>query len=143
MKYNFQVMVALTYEDKDIDVEIELSDEEVTRIKELVAASAATDEEPEDGENFVPEKSLLSILEENDSELFDKFWGAIMPPVFVELLTDAMANHSNDMRHDDDEFDDYHEADFDELYDMYGDEIELEHSSCYICRIPDAFVGKA
>ena len=83
MKYKFQVMVALTYEDKDIEVEIELTDEEVARIKDLVATSAATDEESEDEENFVPEKSLLSILEENDSELFDKFWDVIMPPVFV------------------------------------------------------------
>ena len=38
MKYKFQVMVALTYEDKDIEVEVELSDEELARIKELVAA---------------------------------------------------------------------------------------------------------
>ena len=27
--------------------------------------------------------------------------------------------------------------DFDEVYDMYGDDIELEHSSCCICRIPE------
>ena len=27
--------------------------------------------------------------------------------------------------------------DDDELYDMYGDEIELEHSSSCICRIPE------
>ena len=48
MKYKFQVMVALTYEDKDIEVEVELSDEEVARIKELVASYAATDDEPKD-----------------------------------------------------------------------------------------------
>lgn len=40
-------------------------------------------------------------------------------------------------QHDDDEFFDYHEADFDEVYDMYGDDIELEHSCCCFCRIPE------
>ena len=114
MKYKFQVMVALTYEDKDIEVEIELTDEEVARIKDLVATSAATDEESEDEENFVPEKSLLSILEENDSELFDKFWDVIMPPVFVEMLINGFANGYIEKDAKDD-FDDYHKADFDEL----------------------------
>ena len=32
MKYKFQVMVALTYHDKDIEVEIDLSDDEVKTI---------------------------------------------------------------------------------------------------------------
>ena len=135
MKYKFQVMVALTYEYKDIEVEIELTDEDVARIKDLVATSAATDEESEDEENFVPEKSLLSILEENDSELFDKFWDVIMPPVFVEMLINGFANGYIEKDAKDD-FDDYHKADFDELYAMYGDEIELEHSSCCICKVP-------
>lgn len=45
-------------------------------------------------------------------------------------------------QHDDDEFFDYHEADFDEVYDMYGDDIELEHSSCCICRIPEDWLPK-
>ena len=135
MKYKFEVMVALTCEDKDIDVEVELTDEEVARIKNLVATSGASDEEPEDEENFVPEKSLLSILEENDSELFDKFWDVIMPPVFVEMLINGFANGYIEKDAKDD-FDDYHKADFDELYAMYGDEIELEHSSCCICKVP-------
>ena len=38
MKYKFQVMVALTYHDKDIEVEIDLSDDEVKTIKSLIAA---------------------------------------------------------------------------------------------------------
>ena len=135
MKYKFNVMVALTYSDKDIEVEVELSDKEVARIKELVAASTATDNEPNDRDDYVPEKSLLYILEENDSELFDKFWDVIMPPVFVEMLINGFANGYIEKDAKDD-FDDYHKADFDELYAMYGDEIELEHSSCCICKVP-------
>ena len=136
MKYKFEVMVALTYEDKDIEVEVELTDEEVARIKDLVATSAATDEEAEDGDGFVPEKSLLSILEENDSELFDKLWDVIMPPVFVEMLINGFNNGYIEKDAKDD-FDDYHEADFDEVYDMYGEDIEIEYSSCCICKAPE------
>ena len=103
MKYKFQVMVAFTYEDKDIEVEVELSDEEVARIKELAAASAATNEEPEDEEAYIPPMDLLQILEDNDEELFDKFWDVIMPPVFVEMLINGIENGYIE-RHDDDDF---------------------------------------
>ena len=136
MKYKFQVMVAFTYEDKDIEVEVELSDEEVARIKELVAASAATSAEPKDEDDYVPEPDLLQILEEEEPKLFEKFWDVIMPPVFIEMLINGF-NNGHIEQHDDDEFDDYYEADFDEVYDMYGDDIELEHSNCCICRIPE------
>ncbi len=136
MKYKFQVMVAFTYEDKDIEVEVELSDEEVARIKELAAASAATGDEPKDEDDYVPEPDLLQILEEEEPKLFEKFWDVIMPPVFIEMLING-CNNGHIEQHDDDEFDDYYEADFDEVYDMYGDDIELEHSSCCICRIPE------
>ena len=136
MKYKFQVMVALTYEDKDIEVEVELSDEEVARIKELVAASAATSAEPKDEDDYVPEPDLLQTLEEEEPKLFEKFWDVIMPPVFIEMLINGF-NNGHIEQHDDDEFDDYYEADFDEVYDMYGDDIELEHSYCCICRIPE------
>ena len=138
MKYKFQVMVALTYEDKDIEVEVELSDKEVARIKELVTASAVTSKEPNDEEDYVPEPDLLQILEEGEPELFKKFWDVIMPPVFVEMLINGMDNGYIE-QHEDDDFFNYHEADFDELYDMYGDEIELEHSSCCICKISPTF----
>jgi len=136
MKYKFQVMVALTYKDKDIEVEVDLSDDEVSRIKKLVASSTSTNEEPVDEDAYVPETDLLQILEDNDEELFDKFWDAIMPPVFVEMLINGIENGYIE-RHDDDDFYDYHEADFDELYAMYGDDIVLEHSSCCICKIPE------
>ena len=142
MKYKFQVMVAFTYEDKDIEVEVELSDEEVARIKELVASNAATDDEPKDEDDYVPEPDLLQILEDGEPKLFEKFWDVIMPPVFVEMLINGFDNGyiEKDRK---DEFDDYHEADFDKLYDIYGDDMELEHASCCICRIPDSFVGRS
>ena len=140
MKYNFQVMVALTYEDKVIEVEVELTDEEVARIKELVAANAATSDEPKDEDDYVPEPDLLQILEDGEPKLFEKFWDVIMPPVFVEMLINGFDNGyiEKDRK---DEFDDYHEADFDELYNMYGENIEFEHSSCCICKIPERWLS--
>lgn len=137
MKYKFQVMVALTYEDKDIEVEVELSDEEVAKIKEFVAKdSESRRKESVDEDSHLPYQDLLQILEVNAPVLFEKFWDIIMPPVFVEMLINGFDNGyiEKDRK---DEFDDYHEADFHELYDMYGEDIELEHSSCCICKIPE------
>lgn len=137
MEYNFQVMVALTYKDKDIDVEVELSDEEVVRIKELIAKdSKARSRKKEDEYSYQPPQDLLLILEAYAPELFKKFWDVIMPPVFVEMLINGFDNGYIEQR-EDDEFEDYYEADFKELYAMYGEDIELEHSSCCICRIPE------
>ncbi len=137
MKYKFKVMVALTYKDKDIEVEIPLSDKEVTKIKQLVAENNNTEEENEvDEDAYMTAPSLLTILEENDKDLFKKFWNIIMPPVFVEFLIDAFDNGDIE-EHEDDNFYNYHKADFDKLYEMYGDDIELEHSSCCICMIPE------
>lgn len=142
MKYKFNVMVALTYSDKDIEVEVPLSDKEVAKIKQLIAKNDNIEEEPEDEEEYVPPTDLLQILEDGEPKLFEKFWDIIMPRVFVEMLIDDFNNGyiEKDAK---DEFDDYHEADFDELYEMYGDEMELEHSSCCICRIPETFVVKS
>ena len=136
MKYKFQVMVALTNEDKDIEVEVELSDKEVAKIKELVTVNVSTEKQPQDEDDFVQEPDLLQILEDGEPKLFEKFWDVIMPQVFVEMLIDGFNNGyiEKDAK---DEFDDYHEADFHELYDMYGEDIELEHSSCCICKIPE------
>ena len=141
VKYKFNVMVALTYSDKDIEVEVPLSVKEVARIKQLIAENVNSEEEPEDEEAYVPPTDLLQILEDNDEELFNKFWGVIMPPVFIEMLINGLDNGHIE-QHDDDEFFDYYEADFDEVYDMYGDDIELEHSSCCICRIPEDWLPK-
>ena len=141
MKYKFNVMVALIYSDKDIEVEVPLSDKEVAKIKQLIAKNDNIEEEPEDEEEYVPPTDLLQILEDGEPKLFEKFWDIIMPRVFVEMLIDDFNNGyiEKDAK---DEFDDYHEADFDELYEMYGDEMELEHSSCCICRIPETFISK-
>ena len=64
-----------------------------------------------------------------------------MPPVFIEMLMNGLDNGyiEKDRK---DEIDDYYEADFDEVYDMYGDEIKLEHSSSCICRIPEDWLAK-
>ena len=59
----------------------------------------------------------------------------------IEMLINGFDNGYIE-KHDDDEFDDYYEADFDKLYEMYGDDIELEHSSCCICRIPEDWLPK-
>lgn len=136
MNYKFDVMVALTYEDKDIEVEVDLSDEEVAKIKKYVSESTASAVEKNE-EDYSPEPSLLLILEESDEVLFGKFWGVIMPPVFVELLIDGIDNYGGEIKLEEDNFADYRKANFDELYDMYGDSIEIEHSSDCICRIPD------
>ena len=141
MKYKFEVMVALTYEDKDIEVEVELSDEEMTKIKELVAKdSEARGKETVDEDSYQPPQDLLQILEIHAPELFEKFWDVIMPPVFVEMLINGFDNGyiEKDRK---DEFDEYHYADFDKLYEIYGEDIELEHSSCCICKVPEAFLA--
>lgn len=136
MLYKFKVTVFLTYKDKEIEVEVDLSDKEVARIKELVAASVVNKEESTDEDDNVP-LDLLQILEDNDEKLFDKFWDVIMPPVFVELLINAMNNFGNDMRLEEDNFKDYRKASFEELYDMYGDSIDMDHSICCDCKIPE------
>lgn len=56
----------------------------------------------------------------------------------IKMLINGFGNGHIE-QHDDDEFDDYYEADFDGVYDMYGDDIELEHSCCCICRIPEVW----
>ena len=93
MKYKFQVMVVLTYKDEDIEVEIDLSDEEVETIKSLIASYESKKEEPADPQEYVPETSLLQILEQGNEELFDKFWwDTIYPRVFIKILVNGIEN---------------------------------------------------
>ena len=73
MKYKFQVKVFMTYYDDEIEVEIDLSDEEVKTIKALVA-DYMKHQKPAVPEEYVPETSLLQILEQGTDELFDKLW---------------------------------------------------------------------
>ena len=148
MKYKFDVMVALTYEDKDIEVEIDLSDDEVTKVKQYVGEyltkhSDKDEDEDEDvdedvDENeFHPAPSLLLILEEKDEELFDKFWwDVIYTRVFVMILIDGFENGYIE-KYEEDDFDYENLDDFDDICDMYSDAIELEHSSSCICKIPE------
>ena len=137
-KYKFQVMVALTHEDKDIEVEVELSDEEVSQIKQYVAESSASTVEKNE-EDYAQEPSLLLILEKKDKKLFDKFWwDTIYPRVFVMMLINGIKNGYIE-KYEEDDFNYENPDDFDDICDMYSDEIELEHSSCCICRIPEEF----
>ena len=136
MNYKFDVMVALTYEDKDIEVEIDLSNEEVSKIKQYVAESTASAVEKNE-EDYSPEPSLLLILEEKDKELFDKFWwDVIYPRVFIMMLTNGIENGHIE-KYEEDDFDYDNKDDFDDICDMYSDDIQLEHSSSCIWRIPD------
>lgn len=136
MKYKFQVKVFMTYYDDEIEVEIDLSDEEVKTIKALVA-DYMKHQKPAVPEEYVPETSLLQILEQGNKELFDKFWwDTIYPRVFIKMLVNGIENGYIE-KYDEDDFDYDNEDDFDDIQDMYSDDIELEHSSCCICRIPE------
>jgi hypothetical protein len=136
MKYKFQVMVALAYENKGIEVEVDLSDEEVAKIKQYVAESVISAVKKNE-ENYSPEPSLLLILEEKDKDLFGKFWrDVIYPHVFVMFLIDGIKNGDIE-KYEEDDFDYENRDDFDDICDMYSDDIQLEHSSSCICRIPD------
>lgn len=137
MKYNFQVMVAMTYEDENIDVEIDLSDEEIETIKALVAAYKSKKEEPANPEEYVPETSLLQILQEGNKELFYKFWwDTIYPRVFIKMLVNGIENGYIE-KYPEDDFDYDNEDEFFDIQDMYSDDIVLEYSSSCICKIPD------
>ena len=137
MKYMFQVKVFKTYYDEDIEVEVDLTDDEVSRIKKLVASSTSTNEEPEDEKAYVPPMDLLQILEDNDKKLFDKFWwDTIYPRVFIEMLINGIENGYIE-KYDEDDFDYENEGDFLDICDMYSDDIHIEHSSSCICRIPE------
>lgn len=140
MKYIFKVIVCLTYKDKEIEVEIDLSDKEVFQIKELVSNGVKKRKELLGEDDFHIEIDLLMILETRVPKLFNKFWKVIMPPVFVELLINGIENYGNDFKLEEDNFSDYRKASFDELYAMYGETIDIEHSSCCICRVPESWI---
>lgn len=91
-------------------------------------------------EDFHIEIDLLMIFERRAPQLFDKFWKVIMPPVFVELLINGVENYGNDFKLKEDNYSDYRKASFDELYAMYGETIDIEHSSCCICKIPESWL---
>ena len=51
--------------------------------------------------------------------------------------TNDYSHTSYNYDYDDDDFDYDNEDDFDDIQDMYSDDIDLEYSSCCICRIPE------
>ena len=137
MKYKFQVKVYMTYYDEDIKVEIDLSDEEVKTIKTLVADYLSKHKKSADPGEYNPGTSLLLILEEGNRELFNKFWwDAIYRPVFVKMLENGIENGYIE-KYPQDDFDYDNEEDFNDICKMYSDDIDLEHSSCCLCRIPE------
>jgi len=137
MKYKFQVKVFMTYYDEEIEVEIDLSDEEVKTIKALVADYLSKNPETTDPEEYNPGTSLLQILEEGNKELFYKFWwDTIYPRVFVKMLINGIENGHIE-KYPEDDFDYDNEDDFDDICDMYSDDIDLEHSSSCLCKIPE------
>lgn len=142
MKYKLKVKVCKTYFDDEIEVKVELSDDEVSQIKKLVADYEDTKEKQADEEAYVPETSLLQILEQGNKELFDKFWwDTIYPRVFIKMLINGIENGYIE-RYPQDDFDYDNEDDFDDIQDMYSDDIDLEHSSSCICKIPEEWLPK-
>ena len=140
MKYKFQVLVDLIYSDKKIYVAVDLTDKEVDKIKNLVAKDSkkrAQVKDETDEDSYVPTQDLLQILDDHAPKLFNKFWDIIFPKVFVEELIYGFESGSIEEKHPDDNYLDYHKVKFGKLYAMYGDWMELEHSSCCICRIPE------
>ena len=125
-EYNFDIVVYLTYDEIEKSVSVPLSDDEVAEIKRLV----------EEADEL--KYGLLHVLREAKSNLFDKFWDIIFPVIFVENLYDARENGEMEID-ENDEFDDWREADFEELYEMYGDAVELDYNCC-LCKIPKSFL---
>ena len=135
MQYKFKVKVFKTSID-EIEVKVELSNDEVSQIKQLVASYESDKEQSADEETNVLGTSLLQILEQGNKELFDKFWwDAIYPRVFIEMLINGIEN-GYIKKYDEDDFDYENEDDFLDICDMYSDDIHIEHSSSCICRIP-------
>lgn len=119
MKYKFQEKAYLTYNDKDIEVETDLSNEEVATIKDLVA-------------DYEPDASLLQILQDGAPDLFKNFRTVIYKSVLVELLIVGMHNYRSEIRHDEapvNNPENYRKTPIVKLYDMYHDYIDIEHSN--------------
>lgn len=139
MKFKFNVKIYLAYWDIDHEVEVELNDEEVERIKELVAKDCEARKKAKKErqfDKFPPEQDLLDILEEKAPKLFEKFWDVILPPVFVECLIDGFENFGEIEKAEEDNFMDYRKADFDKLYEMYDDTMDITSTRPCLCEIP-------
>lgn len=141
MQYKFKVKVFKTSID-EIGVKVELSDDEVSQIKQLIASYESDKEQSADEETNVLGTSLLQILEQGNKELFDKFWwDAIYPRVFIEMLINGIEN-GYIKKYDEDDFDYENEDDFLDICDMYSDDIHIEPSNCSVCGIPEEWKSK-
>ena len=133
MKYKFQAVIPLTYIDTDIEAEVDLTDEEVSKIKEVIANNVESGDEASD-------ENLLQLLSDEAPELYDKLWDAFFPSLFLELLIDGVNNYGSDVRLDDDNIEDYRKVDFDKLFDMYGNHIEIDPLNDCRCKIPEEWL---
>lgn len=81
MKFNFKLIVPLTYRDVVIDSEeVELSEQEIALIKKLVKGSRSL------------QRGLMPTLEVGAPELYDKLWKAIEQPLRDTVLEDGRKN---------------------------------------------------
>lgn len=121
MKCKFRVWIDGMYyhDDMEYDVEIELSDDEVATIKELVS----------EYDNDLSQ-GIMPVLEEGNDVLYNKFYRAIFPEVFMEFFSrDEMFEP---VPGDEDKH--WTIDDFDYLLETYGGGYDLD--GAYIVRIP-------
>lgn len=121
-KYRFKVWIDGMYyhDDMEYDVEIELSEDEVTTIKKLVS----------EYDNDLSQ-GIMPVLEEGNDALYNKFYRAIFPEVFMELFSrDDMFEPvpGDEGKH-------WTIDDFDYLNETYGEEYDFD--GAYIVSIPD------
>ena len=122
MEYAFKVWIDGNYyeEDEEFEEGIELSDSEVSTIKELI-------------NKYKDDLScgLMPILYEGSEELYKKFYDAIFPHVFFELFQRDPCFEPEP----DDENRIWDEDDVEYLMDKYGDNYDFDDA--YIVYIPD------
>jgi len=122
MKYKFKVWIDgnYYYENEEYEREIDLSEEEYDTIKNLVKEY--------DGDLSL---GLMPILETGSSELYQKFYRAIFPEVFLEMFSrDEMFEPEPG-----DENKSWDVDDFDYLMETYG--CGYNFDDVYIVSIPD------
>lgn len=90
MIYRFKLIVPLTYKDVEVESEeVELSDQEITQIRQLVNKSRSK------------RYGLMPILEDGAPELYDKLWRAIEQPLRDAVLEDGRKNRFVDEESED------------------------------------------
>lgn len=108
------------YEDKEYEVEIDLSDEDMEKIRKVVKEY--------DGNLS---RGLMPVFKNSSKDLYQLFYDTIYPEVFLELfLRDDMFEPEPG-----DENRSWDESDFDYLIKTYGDNYYFDDA--YIVYIPD------